>query len=92
MSDWPLWEAFCRSRQGLAHRHVGSLRAADSTMALENARDLFTRRGDVASLWVVPSAVIRTSDPDDREAWFDTEGGRLYRQADDHANPAGTPS
>ncbi|QVV77974.1 1,2-phenylacetyl-CoA epoxidase subunit B, partial [Serratia marcescens] len=27
--EWPLYEVFIRSKQGLAHRHVGSLHAAD---------------------------------------------------------------
>ena len=36
---WPLYEVFVRSKQGLSHRHVGSLHAADDQMALENARD-----------------------------------------------------
>ena len=39
---WPLWEVFIRSRQGLSHRHVGSLHAADAEMAIENARDVYT--------------------------------------------------
>nr|MCL9977440.1 hypothetical protein [Klebsiella quasipneumoniae] len=42
--EWPLYEVFIRSKQGLAHRHVGSLHAADDQMALENARDAYTRR------------------------------------------------
>ena len=41
---WPLYEVFVRSKQGLSHRHVGSLHAADDQMALENARDAYTRR------------------------------------------------
>ena len=35
--DWPLWEVFIRSKQGLDHKHVGSLHATDEMMALENA-------------------------------------------------------
>jgi ring-1,2-phenylacetyl-CoA epoxidase subunit PaaB len=27
---WPLWEVFIRSKQGLDHKHVGSLHAADA--------------------------------------------------------------
>ena len=30
----PLWEVFVRARNGLAHRHVGSVHAADAEMAL----------------------------------------------------------
>ncbi|MBV9971218.1 MAG: 1,2-phenylacetyl-CoA epoxidase subunit B, partial [Xanthobacteraceae bacterium] len=30
----PLWEVFIRSRSGLAHKHCGSVHAADAEMAL----------------------------------------------------------
>ena len=50
---WPLYEVFVRSKQGLSHRHVGSLHAADDQMALENARDAYTRRSEGCSIWVV---------------------------------------
>ena len=30
----PLWEVFIRSRNGLAHKHVGSLHASDDTILL----------------------------------------------------------
>ena len=56
--EWPLWEVFVRSRSGLAHKHVGSLHAVDATMALQAARDVYTRRGEGASIWVVRSADI----------------------------------
>ena len=51
--DWPLWEVFIRSKQGLNHKHVGSLRAADEIMAIENARDVYTRRSEGISIWVI---------------------------------------
>jgi ring-1,2-phenylacetyl-CoA epoxidase subunit PaaB len=35
-SEWPLWEVFIRSKQGLDHKHVGSLHAADATMAIQS--------------------------------------------------------
>ena len=53
---WPLWEVFIRARRGLSHQHVGSLHAPDAAMALRNARDVYTRRGEGVSIWVVPSA------------------------------------
>ena len=40
----PLWEVFIRSRNGLAHKHIGSLHATDATLALQAARDIYTRR------------------------------------------------
>ena len=48
--DWPLYEVFVRSKQGLTHRHVGSLHATDDQMALENARDVYTRRSEGCSI------------------------------------------
>ena len=61
--DWPLWEVFVRSKGGLAHRHVGSVHAPDSELALRHARDTYTRRQEGVSLWVVASAEIVASDP-----------------------------
>jgi ring-1,2-phenylacetyl-CoA epoxidase subunit PaaB len=65
--NWPLYEVFLRPRNGLAHKHVGSLHAVDDEMALQNARDLYTRRGEVESIWVVPSLAIVASDPGDAD-------------------------
>ena len=75
----PLWEVFIRSRNGLAHKHVGSLHAADTTLALQAARDLYTRRGEGLSIWVVPSDAIIASDPLDKESLFDPTGSKIYR-------------
>src|SRR4030095_6610413 len=66
-SDWPLWEIFIRSKQGLDHKHVGSLHAADAQMAIENARDVYTRRMEGISIWVVESKYVHASNPDDAE-------------------------
>jgi len=63
----PLYEVFLRPRNGLAHRHVGSLHAADDEMALQNARDVYTRRGEANSIWVVRSSHIVATPPSDRD-------------------------
>ncbi len=78
---WPLYEVFLRPRNGLAHKHVGSLHAADDEMALQNARDVYTRRGEALSIWVVPSKAIIASAPDEREALLEpsTEERKPYR-------------
>lgn len=75
----PLWEVFIRSRNGLAHKHVGSLHAADAEMALQAARDVYTRRGEGLSLWVVPSAAIVASDPADKAMLFAPTADKIYR-------------
>lgn len=77
--EWPLFEVFIRSRNGLSHKHVGSLHAPDAEMALANARDAYTRRGEGVSIWVVPSAVIVVSDPADKESMFDPLAEKIYR-------------
>ena len=75
----PLWEVFIRARNGLAHRHVGSVHAADATMALYAARDVYTRRNEGLSIWVVPSNNITASDPADRDIMFEPTGSKIYR-------------
>lgn len=75
----PLWEVFIRSRTGMAHRHVGSVHAADSELALQAARDVYTRRGEGLSIWVVPSEAIIASDPDDKGMLFEPTGSKIYR-------------
>jgi len=77
--EWPLWEVFIRSKQGLDHRHVGSLHAADSRQAIQMARDVYTRRMEGVSIWVIPSDAISASDPDDKAAMFDPMADKVYR-------------
>ena len=77
--DWPLWEVFVRPKRGLAHVHSGSLHAPDAEMALRNARDLYTLRGEGVSLWVVRAADITASSPEERGAFFDPAGDKIGR-------------
>src|ERR1700722_9658257 len=74
-----LWEVFIRARNGLSHRHAGSVHAADPEMALQAARDVYTRRGEGLSIWVVPSDAIVASDPADKASLFDPAGSKIYR-------------
>lgn len=77
--DWPLWEVFIRSKQGLDHKHAGSLHAADAQMAIENARDVYTRRMEGVSIWVVESKYIHASNPDEAESLFEPANDKIYR-------------
>ena len=77
--EWPLWEVFIRSKQGLDHKHVGSLHAADAKMAIENARDVYTRRQEGVSMWVVESKYIHASNPDDAESFYEPASDKVYR-------------
>ena len=78
-SDWPLWEVFIRNKQGLDHKHVGSLHAADAQMAIENARDVYTRRMEGVSIWVVESKYIHATNPDEAESLYEPATDKVYR-------------
>jgi ring-1,2-phenylacetyl-CoA epoxidase subunit PaaB len=76
---WPLWEVFVRSRRGLSHNHAGSLHAADAEMALRNARDVYTRRNEGCSIWVVRASAIAASSPDEKDPFFAPAADKVYR-------------
>lgn len=78
-SGWPLWEVFIRSKQGLDHKHAGSLHAADAQMAIENARDVYTRRMEGVSIWVVESKYIIASNPDEAGELYEPAMDKIYR-------------
>ena len=63
----------------MSHKHAGSLHAADAEMAITNARDVYTRRQEGASIWVVPSDQITASTPEDKEMMFDLANDKIYR-------------
>ena len=75
----PLYEVFVRAKRGLNHVHVGSIHAADAAMALRNARDLYTRRQEGVSIWVVAAKDITASSPDEKDAFFDPSADKVYR-------------
>lgn len=75
----PLWEVFIRARNGLSHKHAGSIHAADPEMALQAARDVYTRRGEGQSVWVVRSSDIIASDPIDKDMMFEPTATKIYR-------------
>lgn len=77
--EWPLWEIFIRSQHGLSHKHVGSLHAPDAEMAINNARDVYTRRNEGVSIWVVPSEDIVASTPTERGELFEPSNSKVYR-------------
>ena len=87
--DWPLWEVFIRSRNGLDHKHCGSIHATDARMALQAARDVFTRRQEGVSIWVVRAEDIVASDPDAKAELFDPMEDKIYRHPTFYKLPGG---
>ena len=76
--DWPLG-VFVRSKQGLEHKHCGSLHASDARHALQMARDIYHPQAEGVSIWVVPSAAIAASEPDSKDSYFDPAADKIYR-------------
>lgn len=88
---WPLYEVFVRGKRGLNHVHVGSLHAADDEMALHNARDVYTRRNEGVSIWVVRADAITASSPDEKDPFFAPSADKVYRHPTFYAIPEEVP-
>ncbi len=85
----PLWEVFVRPARGTNHVHVGSLHATDAILALQNARDLYTRRSEGVSIWVVQSSDITASSPQEKDSFFEPSADKPYRHPTFYAIPDG---
>ena len=88
-SQWPLWEVFVQAKPGLAHKHMGSVHAADREMAIQNARDVYTRRSEGINVWVVPSEAITASSPEDEGSFFEPANDKPYRHPTFYTVPEG---
>mgnify|MGYP001455517592 FL=1 len=77
--EWPLWEVFIRGQHGMSHRHFGSLHAPNAEMAIKAARDVYTRRKEGVSIWVVPANEITASSPSDKGPLYEPAEDKVYR-------------
>jgi ring-1,2-phenylacetyl-CoA epoxidase subunit PaaB len=84
-----IWEVFVQKKSGLPFKHVGSVRAYDKKMAVQNARDLYTRRSEGRALWVVPTEAIVSVPLDNSDAFFDPADDKAYRHATFYPTPDG---
>ena len=85
-----VWEVFIQSKPGLAHKHVGSIHATDKEMALQNARDMYTRRQEGTCIWVVPMENITSSSPEDNGSFFEPSNDKMYRHPTHYVMPEGS--
>jgi ring-1,2-phenylacetyl-CoA epoxidase subunit PaaB len=88
-NQWPVWEVFIQTKSGQPHKHAGSVHATDGEMALQNARDVYTRRGEGTNIWVVPSSAITASTPEDMGPFFDPANDKPYRHPTFYVVPEG---
>lgn len=86
-SEWPLWEVFYQPKNGKPFEHAGSVHAADAEMALQNARDTYSRRNEGVAIWVVPSDQITSSTTEDEEPFFDPANNKPYRHPQFYSTP-----
>jgi len=82
-----LYEVFVRGRRGLDHVHVGSLRATDGKQALEYAREVYIRRVEGVSIWVVAAEDVVASQESDVEDFCEPMASKDYRHATHHELP-----
>ncbi len=84
-----VWEVFVQSKPGQAHKHCGSVHAHDKEMALQNARDLYTRRSEGTNIWVVLADAIVASSPEDVASFFEPANDKVYRHPTFYHVPEG---
>lgn len=84
-----LWEVFIQAKPGLAHKHAGSIHAPDAEMALKSARDVYTRRQEGTSIWVVPAESISATTEADQDSFFDPADDKVYRHPTFYTVPEG---
>jgi ring-1,2-phenylacetyl-CoA epoxidase subunit PaaB len=88
-TQWPLWEVFTQERDAAPHEHAGSIHAVDAEHAVQNARDVYARRGKVMSIWVVPTASISATSPGEAGPLFDPGSDKAYRHPQFYKSPRG---
>src|SRR3954454_3219860 len=89
-ADPDVWEVFRQEKDGDPLRHAGNVRAPDRELAVQYAREFYSRRNESVRLWVVARRDISDlSDPDllqpplDRS--FKKPGGYVMRDKLDQA-------
>ena len=84
-----VWEVFLQPKIGAQFQHAGSVHATDKEMALQNARELYTRRQEGTCIWVVKATDIVSSESEDSEAFFDPSNDKMYRHPTFYTMPDG---
>lgn len=88
-TQWPVWEVFIQAKPGIPYKHQGSVHAPDAAMAIQNARDVYTRRSEGISIWVVEGKYIHASDPGEEGPLFDPANDKIYRHPTFYEVPEG---
>jgi ring-1,2-phenylacetyl-CoA epoxidase subunit PaaB len=89
-NQFPQWEVFIQTKNGAPHEHAGSVHASDKKMALQNARDIYTRRNEGRSLWVVKTDDIAATSAEEEAEFFDPAEDKIYRTPNFYKMPKGS--
>ncbi len=89
-NQFPQWEVFIQIKNGTPHEHAGSVHASDKKMALQNARDIYTRRNEGRSLWVVKTDDIAATSAEEEAEFFDPAEDKIYRTPNFYKMPKGS--
>jgi ring-1,2-phenylacetyl-CoA epoxidase subunit PaaB len=84
-----LYEVFLQSKAGKEFKHAGSIHAFDKEMAIENARDTYTRRGEGVCIWVVPSKEITSISLQESTYFIEPSADKIYRHPTFYEIPEG---
>jgi ring-1,2-phenylacetyl-CoA epoxidase subunit PaaB len=81
-TQWPRFVVFLQPAVNEPHQYVGSVHAPDAEMALLNARDVFVRRPECISLWIVTASIIlaKTAEELAKEPLPETLDSALLRE------------
>lgn len=78
LDQFQTYEVFHQKKRGQQHVHVGIVHAPNAEMALIYAKEQFSRRGETANLWVVPSDQVFATEYFDQDI-FETTEEKIYR-------------
>lgn len=88
-SQGELFEVFIQSKAGQPYKHAGSIHAFDREMAIENARDTYTRRNEGSGIWIVPSKAISSISIEEAAYFVEPSTDKIYRHPTFYNLPEG---
>ncbi len=78
LDQFQTYEVFHQKKRGQQHQHVGIVHAPNPDMALLYAKEQYSRRGETANLWVVPSNCVFATEYADDDI-FELAPEKFYR-------------
>jgi ring-1,2-phenylacetyl-CoA epoxidase subunit PaaB len=90
-TQWRRFQVFVQAHSGEPHQDAGSVHAPDAEMALLNARDVFARRPECVSMWVIPVEAIYSQTAEEIQSHSSAQADIPADQPAIRASQAATP-